>query len=433
MKNYKFFLEVFLLCLSTLTLIFVRSFQGVYLKDVRIGEVYVAIFFVLTLYYSFKLINDFVGKNNLNNTSKAYLLIILSFFLSLIFYQADFLSAYNYKSGSYILVIASFFLAKKMNIFHNSKRLLIFNLIVSILVFFFSVIYYPNILRLFFEQYADKFEMHTGADILLVIILLTFSVGFSSLSYFRKIIIISLSWGFYYPLIAFKSRSALVIFTIFTILYFYQFIKKDYSVKKIVLFFTLFLMIFNLSIFLIGNSNVLKQLNENTTFLDILNYRNQPYLENQLRDDGSIPFLYIYNSRVYSGDGNFNWRLQIWQDVYEDTSSSLTQLFFGIGYSETIPAMNNPDRRGIDGLNENVHNSFVNIFARGGVVQLLIFIYFYISIVKNYKSSFGDYWILLFLLPILANSLFTASMENSHFPIIFYYFLGIISQKKFQT
>ena len=66
----------------------------------------------------------------------------------------------------------------------------------------------------------------------------------------------------------------------------------------------------------------------------------------------------------------------IWQDVYEDTSSSLTTLLFGIGYSETIPAMNISDRSGIDGLNENVHNSFVNIFARGGLFQLF-YSYFY--------------------------------------------------------
>ena len=33
----------------------------------------------------------------------------------------------------------------------------------------------------------------------------------------------------------------------------------------------------------------------------------------------------------------------------------------------------NSVRSGLDGLNENVHNYFVNILARGGLVHLLIF------------------------------------------------------------
>ena len=40
----------------------------------------------------------------------------------------------------------------------------------------------------------------------------------------------------------------------------------------------------------------------------------------------------------------------------------------GYGYNEILPVMTDPSapgRLGRDGLNEHVHNYFVNIFARG--------------------------------------------------------------------
>ena len=55
--------------------------------------------------------------------------------------------------------------------------------------------------------------------------------------------------------------------------------------------------------------------------------------------------------------------------------------FKGYGYNEIIPVMLDPSapgRLGRDGLNENVHNYFVNILARGGIVQLIIFMLFII-------------------------------------------------------
>ena len=42
------------------------------------------------------------------------------------------------------------------------------------------------------------------------------------------------------------------------------------------------------------------------------------------------------------------------------------------------------ERRGTDGTNENVHNYFINILARGGLVQVLFFMFFYIKIINKY-------------------------------------------------
>ena len=84
--------------------------------------------------------------------------------------------------------------------------------------------------------------------------------------------------------------------------------------------------------------------------------------------------------RIYSADGNLNWRLQIWQDVIVDTSKEFKTVIFGYGYKEIIPAMSLPSRQGLDGLNENVHNFIVNIYARGGILQITLFSLFYFSI-----------------------------------------------------
>ena len=51
----------------------------------------------------------------------------------------------------------------------------------------------------------------------------------------------------------------------------------------------------------------------------------------------------------------------------------------GYGYNEIIPVMTDPTapgRLGWDGLNENVHNYFVNVLARGGLPQFLIIFFF---------------------------------------------------------
>ena len=75
-------------------------------------------------------------------------------------------------------------------------------------------------------------------------------------------------------------------------------------------------------------------------------------------------------------------------------------------------------RSGYDGTNENVHNYFVNIIARGGYVQFLI-----ISLIYLYFQNFAanNRNVLLLTMPILVVS-FLMLMENPHFPFVFYLF-----------
>ena len=76
-----------------------------------------------------------------------------------------------------------------------------------------------------------------------------------------------------------------------------------------------------------------------------------------------------------------------------------------------------PGRLGRDGLNENVHNYFINILARGSV-QLLIFIYFHLSIINPHRKN-NNFEILLYYIPIMLNSSLDITMEGVQFPLFF--------------
>ena len=104
--------------------------------------------------------------------------------------------------------------------------------------------------------------------------------------------------------------------------------------------------------------------------------------------------LYIEDGRLMSIDNTTNWRLDIWQDVVEDLNKR-DKILLGYGYSSIIPVMVDPEapgRLGEDGLNENVHNYAVTILSRGGLIQLLLFIYFHYKLFviyrENHKNNF---------------------------------------------
>ena len=96
----------------------------------------------------------------------------------------------------------------------------------------------------------------------------------------------------------------------------------------------------------------------------------------------------------------------MWQDLYYYQASE-NNVIFGYGYNEVLPVFNlaydsqNMFRVGHDKSNEHVHNYFVNIFARGGIFQLIFFILFHVSIVLYWNRKYLNYTILIYLIPSL--------------------------------
>ena len=96
--------------------------------------------------------------------------------------------------------------------------------------------------------------------------------------------------------------------------------------------------------------------------------------------------FYFKDGRLFTGEMNANWRLILWQDVILDMSSK-DLIITGYGYSYIIPTMLKSDNNGWDGTNENVHNYFVQIFARGGLIQLILFVLFYLFLIFEYLEN----------------------------------------------
>ena len=225
-----------------------------------------------------------------------------------------------------------------------------------------------------------------------------------------------------------KSRGASIAFILFTIFIVILHLKNKYSLRFYIISLFLLIISFVTSSFIVSKSPIeLSEIDEKVIYVSTGRYQKQVQNTPQTTDD--YPIFYFEDNRFFSSDGNFNWRLQIWQDVIFDLMDK-NKIFIGYGYNEKIPAMNEIYRSGNDGTNENVHNHLINILARGGLIHLFLFIVFYIVILLNEKRKNNLYLISMIFIPAMLTSFFDASMENAHYPLIFYFLLGNIAQDK---
>ena len=411
--NFIFFAFIYLV------LIFDRAFSGIYLKGFRIGEYMVAIGLIclLTLsIFSFK----YKSLNITNRITLALALLILSFICLNLVRGDNFGTPYVYKASSYIWILGYLLLGYVFQKKFQSTKMAIISLNITLLIsYFLGVIYYPEFLINFFTTYSDKFDFPKASMYLLFYVIVT-HLNFEQ---FKKNPInyyyfLSLS-GLFFPLFIFKSRGAFLAALIYFI--FYSLLSKKFIITNLkILPFALLAGIgaFYISSFLISGAKIEPE--KSTVVVSEV-------FENKETSDAFIS-IYLEEGRLYSRDGNINWRLQIWQDVISNSIES-NHVLFGYGYGDIIPAMDDPQRKGEDGTNENVHNFLLNIFARGGLFHLLIYIFIIYEIYKTSKTTSNQSSMLLLLLPIFIVSFFDASMENPHFPLIFYFFLGRLTNE----
>ena len=156
-------------------------------------------------------------------------------------------------------------------------------------------------------------------------------------------------------------------------------------------------------------------------------------IENKNTVDVFLSF-YIYEGRIYSRDGTTDWRLDIWQDIIEDLNDK-DQIYSGYGYSSILPIMVDPEapgRLGEDGLNENVHNYIFTILARGGLIQLILFLYFHYKIFIIYRQKNLNSFVLVLIIPSMFNAFLDVAMESVQFPLMYYVLLGFMISTKRQ-
>ena len=402
--------------------IFNRPFVGIFIFKFRIGELLIALGLVITLL--FLIFTIFFKKDKyLQSFSKLHILLVTTFFVSIYYFEGTFFNNYFYKSSSYIWTIGyiymGFLIGNYVKLNETHLRILKFTLILSYIL---KVYYYPKFLSEFFEIYSDKFQQSKATDLLAIFVVTIYFSNRIQKESFNNFVYFVLITSYFLPLFIFMSKgSSISVILFFFIEFFNQKIHwSKFNLKLIVLIVVAIILFFVSSTFVLQNlSNIDREDS------DAFSARNSIFELLSNKNTISTFFsVYLYEGRFYSTEGNLDWRLQIWQDVIFDLKNN-DNLFFGYGFANKIPAMENPDRVGKDGENENVHNYFITVLARGGLFQLIIIFTIYVYIIKEFFEKFDNFQIIIYILPFLLSSMFDTSMESVQFPLIFFFFIGL--------
>ena len=415
--KYKSFIFNSLFISILVVLVNGRSLMGLYIFGFRLAELLTGFSILLLFLLIYK--NNFFRKNLSERFIFSYLLLVIYFFIFNLINSANFLDLYLYKSSVYIWYISfmffGFIIFKNIEITKNFFYLGYLGLFVQ---FIYNVIYYPDFLTQFFNEYSDKTQFLKGAEIAIFFIVVTFFAN----KYVENgplLDLFVLTSSIYIPLIFFKSRSAAIALFIYIVVMLYR-KKKNFieNLKRSSILFMISVFLFlTTSHFLVDNTFEVQETPE--AVVQVFKHK---YIVSNTFDD-EVPFFYMYEDRLFSADGNLNWRLQLWQDIYMFAEQN-NEIMFGQGFHVRPVVFNNFIYSGLDGLNENSHNYFLNIFIRGGIFAILLVLYFFYNMLKITKVNFTNFEFLIFFLPLVFISMFDGSMENPYFAIVFYFFVS---------
>ena len=406
-----------------LTFLFGRSFIGIYIFGFRLGELLALLSFLgttLLIVKNTELI-DFYGKKIIFSCY----LILVSFLISFTLSNSIITDTYTFKSSSYLWAISWLFFGYFYFKNSNFKRVHLIILNFSLIyLYVLSTVNYPNLFITFFKNYSDKWDFNKASSLMLCFIIVILLNNKLSLLKNYSLDFFLLASALYLPLILYKSRGSFIAFFLFIFLQIFENRKILFkSVKRYVPTICLSIIVLITSSINVVNVGVEELLSSEFGVFGSLGVVDKLAGQKDTNVDAFFSF-YSRDNRIFSTDGNVNWRIQIWQDVIFDLKDQEKTLY-GYGYKDIIPAMTVDERKGRDGLNEHVHNFLVNIFARGGTLQLIIFILFYYFLTSKTKNI----TVFSYILPLLVVSFFDASMENAHFPILFYFFLPVFMKE----
>ena len=361
--------------------------------------------------------------------AKFHLLLIFSFFLLLIFVSdSSFLNPYVYKSSSYIWSIGFVYLGIYFK--KNNLNLLIFYSLIflPILLYLFSTGNYPNFVIELFQTYSDKFQYPKASDLLIVVISTNLILKNKKKKNYY-LYIFSGTVGLFFPLLTFQSRGAALGLFIYALIEIFLNFKYFIANKKNILtVLVIFSFLFTMSSLRIAENYKLIEIEEEilVSYQGVTGSVSEVLTKKETLN--TFYSFYIQDGRIFSTDPTTNWRLDIWQDVFEDLNNQ-SKLLKGYGYLEVIPVMVDPTapgRLGKDGLNEHVHNIFVTTFSRGGFIHFMIYLIFFMSLFlkNNFKKINKD--TLPLVIPAYINSFFDIGLDGVQFPFIFFFTLGYI-------
>ena len=406
-----------------LTFLFGRSFVGIYIFGFRLGELLALLSFLgttLLVVKNTELI-DFYGKKIIYSCY----LILFSFLISFTLSNSIITNTYTFKSSSYLWAISwlffGYFYFKNFNFKRVHLIILNFSLIY---LYVLSTVNYPSLFITFLKNYSDKWDFNKASSVMLCFIIVILLNNKLSLLKNYSLDFFLLASALYLPLILYKSRGSFIAFLLFIFIQIFENRKILFkSVKRYVPTICLSIIVLITSSLNIINADIEEFVSSEFSVFGSSGIVEKLAGQKDTNVDAFFSF-YSRDNRIFSTDGNVNWRIQIWQDVIFDLKDQEKTLY-GYGYKDIIPAMTVDERKGSDGLNEHVHNFLVNIFARGGILQLIIFILFYYFLTSKTKNIS----VFSYIIPLLIVSFFDASMENAHFPILFYFFLPVFMKE----
>ena len=430
--------KLIMFLLLGLTMVFGRSFVGLMFGQYRLGEIYIGIGLLISLIFVLinkKRIESFYVSNLQFYSHK---LIVISFFIIVLAGSSNLADTYTYKSSSYIWSVSFLYLGSLLLINKNNRidRVYYLFLFVPLVTYLFASGNYPNIFIDFFKENSDKFQFLKASDLFLSYAAVNFLNKFIIESKDLRVLYFLCTSSLFLPILLYASRGSfmgVLIYIIFELYYL-----KNYILDNKTKFFV-FLLISSL-FFVFSLLRVDRTITSETTEpISISEKLTSEYISDSLqqiserRETAKVFLSFYINEDGYldSWDATTSWRLDIWQDVFYDMVED-DLLFKGYAYNEIFPAMLDPTapgRIGRDGLNEHIHNYFMNIFARGGSLQLILFAVFHYSIYLYWLQKYRNRQILIFIIPSFFVSALDITMEGAHYPFIYYIFLYIFLNK----
>ena len=432
-SSFKNLLSNFYILGLSFFIIFGRSFSGLKILSFRVGELVVGLLIIIsfiTIAVHFKNKDYFIQFNKQIYT---FGFLIILFFISLFVNQGNLFNLYSFKSSSYIWTTATIFFSYFLLRDHqfNKTYKYIFSILLFV-VYFFSTIHYPQVFINFFTTYSDRWDFVKASDIFLIYVLTN---TFNYFNFSKKInayVYFMFSSAILLPLFLFMSKGSFfpaVVFVLTFFIIYFKFTKKH--ILKLIITLLISSLLFVVSTYEVwGNLNFEKGLDINQNNAETLLKvdtlkRNISDISQQKNTSAVFASIYFSGNRIYSTEMMLNWRLQIWQDIIFDLGDK-NKTLFGYGYNDIIPIMDDSQRRGTDGTNENVHNYFFNILARGGVFQLITILLFMFFMFLEIEDKNKKLIFLASIVPLYMTSFFDASMESVRFPLIFYFGIVLI-------
>ena len=153
-NKYIYPLSILFYSFLMLTMVFARSFIGVYIFGYRIGELLIPLSMVIFILFSFQKVTDFFLLDIDKNQLLIQKLMIGSFIIISFFNGSSFFNPYTYKSSSYIWTIGFLFLGLLfLNVLEKSNLLIMGLYLLLPLIYLMGTAFYPNFMIEFFNEY----------------------------------------------------------------------------------------------------------------------------------------------------------------------------------------------------------------------------------------------------------------------------------------